>query len=413
MRYGHDGAVSSPRPSSNVLEAPRLRRVVAVLCLTEITSWGVLYYAFPVLAPAISADTGWSATAITAAFSAGQLAAGLVGILVGRRIDRYGPRAVMTAGSVLAVPAIVLISMPTTYPVFIGGWLAAGAAMAAVLYPPAFAAVTHWGGERRVWALTMVTLVGGLSSTVFAPLTAVLADAVGWRDTYLVLAAALAAITIPAHWFGLRQPWTPASTHRDTSRPRPYAGEVLRSRAFLMLAAALGLTAFCVFAVVINQVPLFIERGYSARDGAIALGLGGVGQVCGRLGYARFAARTGITARGAIVFAGVAVATGMLAVLPGPLALLTIVAILVGVARGAYTLIQATAVSDRWGTADFGRVNGVLSAPILVAMAIAPFGGAALADLLGSQARSFVALAAIAGVGAALFLGTAPRRPTP
>ena len=29
-----------------------LRRVLAVLCVTEIVSWGVLYYAFPVLAPA-------------------------------------------------------------------------------------------------------------------------------------------------------------------------------------------------------------------------------------------------------------------------------------------------------------------------------------------------------------------------
>ena len=32
------------------------RRVLAVLCGTEITSWGVLYYAFPVLAPGISAE---------------------------------------------------------------------------------------------------------------------------------------------------------------------------------------------------------------------------------------------------------------------------------------------------------------------------------------------------------------------
>nr|QEO74084.1 hypothetical protein [uncultured bacterium] len=35
-----------------------LRRVLTVLCITEITSWGVLYYAFPVLAPTISAHTG-------------------------------------------------------------------------------------------------------------------------------------------------------------------------------------------------------------------------------------------------------------------------------------------------------------------------------------------------------------------
>ena len=37
--------------------------MLLVLCLTEITSWGVLYYAFPVLAPSISDDTGWPVSA--------------------------------------------------------------------------------------------------------------------------------------------------------------------------------------------------------------------------------------------------------------------------------------------------------------------------------------------------------------
>ena len=46
-----------------------LRRGLTVLCVTEIVSWGVLYYAFPVLAPTIAADTGWSIATTTAAFS--------------------------------------------------------------------------------------------------------------------------------------------------------------------------------------------------------------------------------------------------------------------------------------------------------------------------------------------------------
>ena len=53
-------------------------------------------------------------------------------------------------------------------------------------------------GMRRVRALTTLTLVAGLASTVFAPLTAALAGALGWRGTYLVLAGILAVVTIPA-----------------------------------------------------------------------------------------------------------------------------------------------------------------------------------------------------------------------
>ena len=36
---------------SETLSEFGLRRVLVVLCVTEIVSWGVLYYAFPVLAP--------------------------------------------------------------------------------------------------------------------------------------------------------------------------------------------------------------------------------------------------------------------------------------------------------------------------------------------------------------------------
>src|ERR687897_2790555 len=83
-----------------------LRRVLVILCVTQIVSWGVLYYAFPVLAPSIAADTGWSIAAVTAAFSTGLVVSALVGIPAGRWLDRIGPRPVMTLGSLLAVPAV-------------------------------------------------------------------------------------------------------------------------------------------------------------------------------------------------------------------------------------------------------------------------------------------------------------------
>src|SRR3954470_12912012 len=85
---------------------PQRAGALAALCVTEITSWGVLYYAFPVLADSISADTSWPRTAVAAAFSASLLVAAVVGVAVGRWLDRVGPRLIMTAGSVLAVPAV-------------------------------------------------------------------------------------------------------------------------------------------------------------------------------------------------------------------------------------------------------------------------------------------------------------------
>jgi MFS family permease len=387
-----------------------LRRVLVVLCVTEIVSWGVLYYAFPVLAPAIADDTGWSIAAVTAAFSTGLVVSALVGIPVGRRLDRIGPRLVMTTGSILAVPAAVGIAVAPTLPWFFAAWVLAGVAMSGTLYPPAFAALTRWWGPRRLTALTALTLLAGLASTIFAPLTAAFLTHLGWRHTYLTLAAVLGLITIPAHLWGLRGRW-PDPDPAETVGPVEHAPDaVARSRAFLLLVAAVALGAFTAFAVVVNQVPLLIERGMSTTGAAWALGLGGLGQVLGRLGYRHLVAATTVRVRGVVVLALAAAATALLAVLPGPAVLLIAASMLAGAARGVFTLLQATAISDRWGAAHYGRLNGLLSAPALLATAFAPWAGAALAETLGGYPAVFGLLAGLGVLAAVLAVGTMPER---
>jgi MFS family permease len=402
--------------SARVTAEPRtldefgLRRVLVVLCATEIVSWGVLYYAFPVLAPSIAADTGWTIAEVTAAFSTGLVVSALLGIPAGRWLDRVGPRPVMTLGSVLAVPAVVGIASASTLPGFFAAWVLAGVAMAGTLYPPAFAALTRWWGPRRITALTALTLLAGLASTIFAPLTAALLAHLQWRHTYLVLVVVLGVVTIPAHLLGLRGRWpAPDRADQPSTLVEDAPGAIARSRPFLFLIAAVALGMFTAFAVVVNQVPLLIERGLSTSDAAWALGLGGLGQVLGRLGYGRLTRATSVRTRSVVILALAAAATTLLAVLPGPAALLVVAAMLAGAARGVFTLLQATAISDRWGAAHYGRLNGLLSAPALLATALAPWAGAALAQALGSYPAVFLVLAATAALAAVLATGSIPR----
>ncbi|RDI21478.1 MFS transporter [Lentzea flaviverrucosa] len=381
-----------------------LRRVLIVLCTTEIISWGVLYYAFPVLLPTISASTGWSLAAITAGFSASQVVAGLVGIPVGRLLDRHGPRAIMTTGSIVAVLALAALATADSLVWFTAAWLLAGVAMAGIFYAPAFAALTRWYGPRRVSALTALTLVAGLASTVFAPLTAVLNERLDWRGTYLVLAGFLAVTTIPLHLWGLRLPW-PAVEHETAHAP----SAVARSRPFLVLVVAMSLAAFSVYAVVINLVPLLTERGMTTSAAAVALGLGGVGQVLGRLGYARLAARTSVRTRTVLILLVSAVVTALLGVVPGPALLLIAGSVLAGVTRGIFTLVQATAITDRWGAVHYGQLNGLLTAPVMLTAAIAPWAGSAMAAWLGGYPAVFVVLGVIGVLAAGLSTASVPR----
>ncbi|TNM38379.1 MFS transporter [Nocardioides albidus] len=376
------------------------QRVLVTLCVTVTIAYGVLYYAFTVLAPGIADDTGWSLTAVTASFSAGSVVGAVGGILVGRVLQEHGPRWIMTGGSVVGAGAVGVIATAPSLPVFFLGWLVAGAASAGVFYPPAFAALTQWFGTRRVRAITTLTLVAGFASTVFGPLTAELGEELGWRATYLVLGALLLVTTAPAHAVALRLPWhsAPAAhgAHDQTDRA------VVRSRTFVLLAASGALTSLVMYASLVHLVPLLLDRGMSVHLAAWALGLGGAGQVAGRLLYPVLDRRLAPNPRAAAVIVVLAAMMLALAAVPGPVPLLIGLSIVAGAARGLFTLVGATVVSDHWGPERYAALNGTYNAPLGVAAALAPAFGAAVASWAGGYTSLFVVLGGLGLLAAAL-----------
>jgi MFS family permease len=409
-----DGDRSPAHSRPAAADGPPLRRALIALCITEITSWGVLYYAFPVMLSSVARDTGWSTTTSMTAFSTGAVVNALAGVPVGRLIDRHGPRAVMTTGSVLGVAAVLAIAAAPTLPLLFAAWILTGLAQSAVLYQPAFAAITVWYGAGRVRALTTLTLVAGFASTVFAPLTAALLAHLTWRGAYLVLAAVLAMVTIPLHAICLTPPWTAGVTRRepDSRRRDDRARSIVRSGAFIALSVAMTFGAFGLYSATINLVPLLVSYGMSTPLAAFGLGMCGVGQVLGRLGYPLLVTRIKPRTRPAVILTVGTAAVAALGLAPRVGALLIGIAVLAGSARGLFTLVQATAVADRWGNRSFGRINGVFSAPITIAIALAPGGGALLTRLTAGYAASYTLLAGITFAGAVAVTAFRPR-PSP
>ncbi len=374
------------------------RGVLATLCLTVTVSYGTLYYAFAVLASEIARDTGWSLPALTGAFSLGQVTSGVVGIAAGRTIQAQGPRRVMVWGAAAGAGGLFAVAASPSYGWFLAAMVLSGAGAAGLFYAPAFAAITHWYGAARVRALTTLTLVAGFASTIFAPTTTALAEQLGWRGTYVVLATLLLVVAVPAHLLALRHPWDLPSTAAHRARDR----EVVTSAAFGCLAVGAALVTAAMYASLVSLVPLLVDRGLSLSAAAWALGLGGAGQVAGRLLYARMDRHLGLQLRAVLVSGGVGVTIVALAVVPGPVVVLLTVSVVAGAARGLFTLVGATLVTDLWGPERYASLNGVLGAPVTFAAATGPVLGAALAYATGSHATAFGLLGGLALLGAAL-----------
>ncbi|MDJ0459878.1 MFS transporter [Arthrobacter sp. NQ7] len=374
---------------------------LTALCITQTTAWGALYYALLTAVHPISDDTGWDPATITAAFSAGLVVSAVVGIAVGRTLDRTGPRALMIGGSLIGVAALVMVSAAPNLPVFAAAWLIAGAAQAAVLYQPAFTVISRWYGPARVKPLTILTLVAGFASTIFAPLTAALCSAIGWRGAFLVLAGLLGAVTVPLHARYLNRSWQHARSDTQMIEDTAQVRLVSRSKEFLALQALMVLLCLGLYTVTLNIIPLLMEKGSNYTLAALGLGLVGAGQVAGRLLFAALPAKKRI-----ILVTGTATAVLLLlALLPGPVPLLISAGMIAGAVRGCQTLLQATIVADRWGTSGLGTLQGIFAAPLTVVTALAPAAGPALATWFGSFTAMAYAMAA--ATGTALLITTA------
>jgi MFS family permease len=194
--------------------------IAGTLAVTETVSWGVLYYAFSVFLVPMQRDLGWSAATLTGAYSLALLVSGLAAPFVGRWLDTRGPRALMTAGSVLGTLLVVAWSRVDSLLGYYLIWAGIGLALSTTLYEPAFAAVTAWFDRDRARAVLAITLLAGFASTIFLPLSGWLVAELAWRRALLVLAGVLAALTSCA---GDRKTSVcgPMAARRRRLRPRP------------------------------------------------------------------------------------------------------------------------------------------------------------------------------------------------
>ncbi|MGY3128744.1 MFS family permease [Agrococcus sp. UYP33] len=394
--------MSADAPADGVALAVRADRWrLAALSGGQVISWGILYYALIVAAPVIATDTGWALTTVMLAFSAGLVTSAIAGVLVGRWLDRGSPRLIMTGGSVVGALGLVIVSAAQDVPWFVLGWIVVGSGQSAVLYQAAFTVITRRHAADRRRAMTVVTLAGGLASTVFAPVVAGMLGVLDWRATMLALAAVLVVTTTPLHWWSLERVWPPRPPSL-TDEPRHTVSTVLRTRRFWALELSMIAVAASLYSVTLAIIPLYTERGMTYELAAWGLGLLGAGQVLGRIVYVALPHAASPWVPLALTAAASALTLALLALVPGPPWLLILIGVGAGAVRGAQTLVQGSAVADRWGTRDYGAINGAFAAPITAVTAIGPALGPVLAVATGSYAMMGLLAAALALVGLAL-----------
>jgi MFS family permease len=387
---------------NNASPPARWRTVVGALALSGIVSWGVLYYAFGALVPAMQAELGWSQGFLGGAFSLALFVAALCAVPVGRWLERRGPRGLMTLGACAGAALVFGWSEVEGRLAFYALFLALGFPLASVLYEAAFGALVLFlgAGRRTDLSLLFLTFVAGFASTVFVPLTQALEAAYGWRGALRILAVLLAVVTIPLHAFALPKGAPAMSVVREPSTATTGAAATsdLPRAPLALCAAAFAFATVAGTSLGIFQVPILMEQGFDAAFVAKAAVLFGVGQALGRLAFTWLRPRYALTTWSVVLFLPCAVGLALLALAPGPR--FTLAAILLfALASGGQTLGRAAWALELFPPASFARANGVLGLWSLLGRAGAPLALGAAHDLAGSHAPGLATLAGLCLVG--------------
>ena len=264
-------------------QAPRSRPlVVSVLGLTQIMAWGTSYYLLAVLAVPISRDMGWSLGWVVGGMSCALVAAGLVSPVVGRMVQEHGGRPVLATSSLLLAGGLAGVGLATSLPAYLAAWTLVGAGMGAGLYDAAFATLGSLYGRSARAAIVTLTLFGGFASTACWPLSALLLDHVGWRNTCLIYAAVQLLVSLPLHLAIIPASPAPALLTPAASDAPTLTGTRQRS-ALLLLGVIVTLVATGATMMSVHLLTLLQAQGISL---AVAVGFGamiGPAQVGGRV----------------------------------------------------------------------------------------------------------------------------------
>ena len=362
-----------------------------------------IMHSYTVFLVAFIEEFQWSRAETSIAYSVSQLVAGASSPLVGGLVDRLGPRRLLLLdGGLLLLGLLGSAFVSALWQIILlyGIIMTIGAnCLGLVAFVPL---LSRYFVRRRGMAVSILQSANGFGRAASAPLVQFLISTLGWRATYLVQAAFIAAAVPLLAVIFRRASRYPVSAEPARSSSAAAAApttsaswtlaEAMRTPHFWLLFAVYLFTGLGSFLVSLHQLAFAVDRGFDKLYAAGVLGSGAFLAIAGTIVTGTLSDYIG-RELSAILAYGVSILGVVCALLitsPDQHLLLWLHACFFGLTWGARGPAITAKTADLFPGSQLGTILGVITIGSGIGSAAGAWGAGWIFDLTGSYRLAFL-----------------------
>lgn len=385
-------------------------------------TWMHSYGAYAVM---LQEEFGWSMSVLSLAFALTRLESGLLGPLQGWLVDKFGPRIILTIGTLIFGLGFFVFSQVNSITTYFVAFILIALGSSLGGFATLMVSLVNWFDRHRAKAVAWSQIgfsVGGLS----VPFVILGLEAWGWRTMAIVSGCMVLLIAGPLVQLVRHRPQEIGEVpdgillskdgeerhHDDYEEEESFTWQqAVRAPSFWLISAGHGLSLLTVSSMLAHLIP-HLTRGldYSTLAAGIVFsfmtGVQLVGLFLGGYLGDRFNKRI------ICVLCMVGHFIGLLAVTYATnLWWLAIFVIFHGLGWGIRGPLMVALRADYFGPKSFGTIMGISSLIVMIGMTTGPIFCGVLFDLYGNYERAFTIMAFVSLTGSICFyLARPPQR---
>ena len=367
--------------------------------------------AFSLFFPPILSEFGWERGVTAGAFSFGFVVSGAISPLIGRLMDRAGPRAVMELGVALMGGGLLLAPL-TTQPwhLYLTIGVMVGAGSVCLGYSGQSLFLPNWFIRRRGLAMGIAFAGVGIGSVTLLPWVQHMIEQTGWRTACTAIGILVLLVLAPINLLVRKRPedigLAPdggAASSATMAKPASnivdpvWAGidwtlpRALATSRFWWIALGYFCGLYIWYAVQVHQTKFLLDIGFSPSVGVWALGVVSLLGIPGQILLGHISDRVGREWIWTASCAGFAICfAALIALKYAPtLPLVYLMVFAQGALGYGLTSIMGAVVLEIFQGRHYGSIFGTIMLAGLAGGAAGPWVTGFLHDLTGSYTLAF------------------------